>query len=232
MSAKSRPQQYWRSRLKLPVYRVADAARYADVSGGTIRNWHKLTNKPVVLSRKEPGEALSYLQLIELAVVAAARKSGVGLAAIRRAREYCSQKLSSEFPFAEYRFKTDGKELWLDFAEIVGEDGSGTVLGASKHGQLGWSDIIGRLREFEYDRSYGLATKWFVAGRDSEIVIDPRVSFGAPSIDGIPTRLIKQRSDAGEPVSYIADDFDIPHPHVIEALRFECVESPSEWQKN
>jgi uncharacterized protein (DUF433 family) len=184
------------------------------------------------LSRRESGEALSFLQLIEVAVVAAARKAGVGLPAIRRARDYCSQQLSSEYPFAEYRFKTDGKELWLDFAEVVGDEGSGKVLGASKHGQLGWSDIIGRLREFEYDRSFGLATKWFVAGRDSHIIIDPRVRFGAPSVDGIPTRLIKQRADAGEPTSYIADDFDIPQPHVIEALRFECVEPPSEWQKN
>jgi uncharacterized protein (DUF433 family) len=233
MNAHSRPQEYWQSRLKLPVYRLADAARYAHVSGGTIRNWHRLSNQPKVLSEKEPGEALSYLQLIELAVVSAARKAGVGLPAIRRARDYCSTKLKSDFPFAEYRFKTDGKDLWLDFVDVVGDAGSGKVLVASKHGQLGWSEIIGRLHEFEYDRKFGLATRWYVAGRESHVIIDPRVSFGAPSVDGIPTRLIKLRLDAGEPTSYIADDYDIPEPHVIEALRFECVQTPDgAWRKN
>jgi uncharacterized protein (DUF433 family) len=229
----SRPREFWRSRLNLPVYRLADAARYADVSGSTLSNWHKVTNNPPILSRKDAGQALSYLQLIEFAVVAAARKAGVGLPAIRRARDYCSRKLNSKNPFAEYRFKTDGKDLWLDFAEIAGDQGRGKVLGASKHGQLGWSDIIGRLREFEYGRSFGLATKWYVAGRESHIIIDPRVSFGAPSIDGVPTRLIKQRSDAGEPESYIAEDYEIPLPHIIEALRFEgSTSSAGTWRKN
>lgn len=232
MNAPSRPEQYWRSRLKLPAYRLTDAARYAGISGGTIRNWHKLSNKPMVLSRKERGEALSYLQLIELAVVAAARKAGVGLPAIRRARDYCSKELNSEFPFAEHRFKTDGKELWLDFADIAGDSGSGKILGASKHGQLGWADIIGRLHEFDYDRSFGLATRWHVAGRESHIIIDPRVSFGSPSINGIPTRLIKQRLDAGEPANYVADDFDMPEAHVIEAVRFEIASPTGTWRKN
>ena len=100
MNAPSRPEEFWRSRLRLPVYHVADAARYADISGGTIRNWHRPSNKPAALSRKEPREALSYLQLIELAVVAAARRTGVSLAAIRRARDYCSKELHSNFPFA------------------------------------------------------------------------------------------------------------------------------------
>jgi uncharacterized protein (DUF433 family) len=232
MNAPSRPEQYWRARLELPVYRVADAARYAEISSGTIRNWHKLSNKRMVLSRKQPGEALSYLQLIELAVVAAARKAGVGLPAIRRARDYCSKELNSKFPFAEHRFKTDGKELWLDFADIVGREGSGKVLGASKHGQLGWTDIIGRLREFDYDRTVGLATRWYITGRESHVVIDPRLSFGAPSVDGVPTRLIKQRLDAGESAHYLADDFDIPEAHVIEALRFETASSAGAWQRN
>jgi uncharacterized protein (DUF433 family) len=231
MNAQARPQEYWRSRLQLPVYRMHDAAKYAHISTGTVRNWHKPSNRPMVLSRKSEGEALSYLQLIELAVAAAARKAGVSLSAIRSAREYCSRQLGSEFPFAEYRFKTDGKHLWLDYAEIVGGHGTGKLLSTSQQGQLGWTEIIGRLREFEYDRNFGLATRWHVAGRRSPIIIDPRVSFGAPSIDGIPTRLIRGRWEGGEPTSFIADDYDLPEPHVIDALRFEGVDTAA-WRKN
>jgi len=231
MNAPARPKELWRSRLKLPVYRLADAARYAHISNGTVRNWHRLSNKPMVLSPKDEGEALSYLQLIELAVAAAARKSGVSLNAIRSARDYCSRQLSSEFPFAEYRFKTDGKHLLLDYAEVVGRQGSGKLLSATQQGQLGWSEIIGRLQEFEYDTNFGVATRWHVAGKGSPIIIDPRVSFGAPAVDGIPTRLISLRWEAGEPTESIADDYDLPEPHVIDALRFEGIETGA-WRKN
>jgi uncharacterized protein (DUF433 family) len=210
---------------------MGDAARYAHISPSTVRNWHKISNKPMVLSRKDQGEALSYLQLIELAVAAAARQAGVSLKAIRNAREYCSKQLESEFPFAEYRFKTDGKHLWLDYSDVVGRRGAGKLISTSQHGQLGWSEIIGRLQEFEYDRNFGLATRWHVAGRRSPIIIDPRVSFGAPSVDGIPTRLIKGRWAAGEPTSFIADDYDVPEPHVIDALEFEGVDARA-WRKN
>lgn len=233
MNAPSNPQEFWRARLKLPVYRLADAARYAHISGGTVRNWHKPSNRPAPLSRKDPGEALSYLQLIELAVVASARKTGVSLSAIRRAREYCSKELSSKFPFAEYRFKTDGKELWLDFVEVVGRSGHGKVLSTSQHGQLGWTEIIGRLREFDYDQTFGVASRWHVAGRRSPIIIDPRVSFGAPSVEGVPTQLLKMRWEAGERADVLADDYDIPEPHVLQALHFEGVTTDAgAWRKN
>lgn len=227
MNAHALSSDYWRERMRLPAYRISDAAKYTRVSGNTVRSWHKLTNHLPVLGARNDGEALSYLQLIELAVVSAARKAGVSLNNIRRARDYCKTKLGSEFPFAQYRFKTDGKDLWLELAEISGNEQRGKLLKASKQGQLGWAEIIGKLKEFEYDKAAGIATRWYVAGRDSHILIDPRISFGAPSVEGIPTRLLKGRWECGEPVEMIADDFDIPAPHIIEALRFEGIQQVS-----
>lgn len=220
-----RPAEFWKDRLKLPTYGISEAARYADITGQTIRNWHKSSNRPMPLGPREPGKALSYLQLIELAVVAAARDSGVPLWAIRETREYMRKQFDADFPFAQYRFKTDGKALWLDCIDLIGKKGKGKLLKASEKGQLAWADIIGRLQEFEYDKKLGLAVQWHVAGRKSPVIIDPRIKFGAPSVDGVPTRLLLARWEAGETPEEIADDFDMAEKFVIAALEFEGVEA-------
>jgi uncharacterized protein (DUF433 family)/DNA-binding transcriptional MerR regulator len=225
MSAAARPTEFWKDRLRLPSYGVGEAARYAHITSQTIRNWHKLRNRPPVLGRRDSGKALSYLQLIELAVVAAARDAGVSLQRIRDAREYMGQQFGSEFPFAEYQFKTDGKRLWIDYFDIIGRKGRDKLLDASDKGQLAWAEIIGRLKEFEYDRTVGLATRWHVAGLDSPVIIDPRIRFGAPSVAGVPTRILLDRWESGETPAEIGGDYDISQKAVIAALEFEGVKA-------
>jgi uncharacterized protein (DUF433 family) len=222
------PKEFWRSRLFVPNYRVGEAARYAHLSSQTVANWHKpiSSNKRGTLSAKDKGASLSYLQLIEVAVVASFRKAGVSLQKIRLAREYVGTKLKAEHPFAEYRFKTDGRDLWMDYAQIEANMGDNKLLVASKGGQLAWSDIIGKLQEFDYEND-GLAVRWHVAGLDSEIVIDPRVQFGAPAIEGVPTWVFKGRWESGEDLNEISDDFGLPNSSIIDALRFEGIDFES-----
>ena len=227
MNMAASESEFWRSRLFIPNYRIGEAARYAHLSAQTVASWHGKpgSNKKPTLSTKEKGAALSYLQLIEVAVVASFRKSGVTLKKIKSAREYLSKHLEAEHPFAEYRFKTDGKELWMDYAQLHAKTDK-TLLAASMGGQLAWTDIIGRLQEFEYDNE-GLAIKWRVAGEDKQIVIDPRVQFGAPAIEGVATWVFKGRWESGEPIDEIADDFGVPNSAVFEALAFEGIEPES-----
>ena len=111
----------WRRRLFLPNYQIGEAARYADISTQAVAAWHKI-ERPT-LSLKERRAALSYMQLIEVAVVAAFRKAGISLRRIRDAREYIRKQLNTEYPFAEYSFKTEGKHLFVDYQEIEGIKG-------------------------------------------------------------------------------------------------------------
>jgi uncharacterized protein (DUF433 family) len=225
MNAAANLREFWRPRLYIPNYRIREAARYAQIAPQTVSSWHEAPqgNRRSTLSQKDKGAALSYLQLIEVAVVAAFRKSGVSLPKIRAAREYVSKQLEAEFPFAEYRFKTDGRDLWMDYAQIEAEMGDKKLLKASQLGQLAWSDIIGRLQEFDYEKD-GLAVRWRVGGKDSEVVIDPRVQFGAPAVAGVATWTFRGRWDAGEELDDIADDFGVPNSSVLAALLFEGVE--------
>jgi uncharacterized protein (DUF433 family) len=219
----SHTEEPWRQRLYLPNYQIGEAARYAGISAQTVAAWHKEgARESVTLSKKEQRAALSYMQLIEVAVVAAFRKAGIPLRRIRKAREFVAKSLRSEYPFSEYRFKTDGRRLWVDYEQVEGESGRGKLMGADNYGQLAWSDIIGRLKEFEYDGE-GIVVSWHVDGERSPITIDPRISFGAPCVGGTPTWVIKGRWNAGESIADIAEDFGIKKLDVRRALKFEDI---------
>jgi uncharacterized protein (DUF433 family) len=209
----------WRRRMFLPNYHVGEAARYAQISPQTVAAWHRIEHP--TLSHKERRVSLSYMQLIEVAVVAAFRKAGISLKRIRDARHYVRQQLKTEYPFAQYKFKTEGKHLLIDYQEIEGERGSGKHIVADQGGQLEWNEIIGPLlKEFEYEHE-GIVIRWHVAGPSSPVVIDPRLSFGAPTVRGTPTWVIGGRWNAGESVSDIAEDFGLEKTAVKKALEFE-----------
>jgi len=229
------PGDYWVERLHMPAYRVAEAARYARTTSQTVRNWQKIgERRQRVIAPRERGAALSYLQLIELGVVAAMRKSGIKLPKIRNAREYLSKKINSDYPFAQYQFKTDGVEILMDLKQIEGEKGVDKLIVLSGGGQLAWNEILhGLLLEFDYDLDIGAAVSWKVAGLDSPVRIDPRLAFGAPQVEGVPTWVLRARWESGESLGDIADDYGLAENLVDAALRFEGVEvdpeRPDQW---
>lgn len=212
----------WRRRLTLPAYKVGDAAKYAQISRQTILSWESSSgSKPVVTNRAD-GASLSYLQLVELAFVAQLRKAGVKLPVIKDAREYVQLQLGSEFPFAQYAFKTDGKDILMKYNNFVAGQPESKLMVANKH-QLAWGEILGdKFQEFKYED--GLAVQWHVAGKESPVLIDPRISFGAPMIGGVATWAIKGRWDAGESADDIAEDFSIDRAKVEHALKFEGID--------
>lgn len=206
----------------IPHYRIGEAARYARVSPNTVAAWHKAGGRPT-LSKKDDRVSLNYMQLIEVAVVAAFRKANVSMRRIRAAREYVSKEFKSEYPFAEYRFKMGGRGISMDYQKFEGKRGRGKVLRPDQDGQLAWEQILGRLEEFEYERKR-IVTRWHVSGPKSPVVIDPRVAFGAPAVGGTPTWTLKGRWDAGETVEDIADDFGINVDQVVAGLGFEGID--------
>jgi uncharacterized protein (DUF433 family) len=218
MNAPVSHRELWRSRLELPNYEVREAARYANVHSQTVSRWHQNTT----LGSREARSKLSYLQLIELAVVAACKAAGMKLADIRAARSYFAGAFRTEHPFATLKLQTDG----IDLAAKAGAD----LLIGNKRGQLAWNEIIGgRFEEFEYED--GLASRWHVAGLGSPVLIDPRVRFGAPHVAGVPTWLMRDRWAAGEPMDEITDDLSLAAAQVLAGLTFEGID-PSKPRKN
>lgn len=211
MNAPVKPSDLWRSRLDLPNYEVKEAARYAHIHANTVWRWHKNTT----LGARDSRSKLSYLQLAELAVAAACKEAGMKLVDIRVARAYFAAAFKTEHPFATLELTTDG----VDLAMKAGAD----LLIGNKNGQLAWKQVIGeRFKEFDYED--GLAVRWYVAGKKSPVVIDPRVRFGAPHVAGVPTWLLKDRWEAGEPIDEIEGDLNIKASELTAALRFEGID--------
>ena len=124
VSATAAKIEPWRRRLYIPNYQVGEAARYAAISPQTVAAWHRIEGNKSLLSHKEQRAALSYLQMIEVAVVAAFRKAGVKLPEIRAARDYVQITLKKEYPFAQYRFKTEGKISGSTISKLRGKRGA------------------------------------------------------------------------------------------------------------
>jgi uncharacterized protein (DUF433 family) len=230
----SAQSNFWRERLTVPAYRVTEAARYARTTKETIGNWQRLRgDRRAAIASRRDREGLSYLQLIEVGVVAAMRRSGVTLEKIREAREYLCAEFNSDFPFARYRFKTDGKSLLVHYNQLVETDKE-KLLALNERGQLAWNEILSALlTEFEYDTEIGTVLRWRVDGYDSPVRLDPRIAFGAPQVNGVATWVLRERWKSGESVADIAEDYELPMHIVSSALRFEQVEidpdRPSKW---
>ena len=212
----------WKRRLTIPAYRVGEAASYARISPQTVANWERSTfDKISVVSGRRERTGLNFLQLIEVAVVANLRREGLRTTTIRDARTYFSQALNSVYPFALEKFKTDGAEILIETSmENIGSV-ENILVSASANGQLVWADFLQRkLKEFNYGDD-GVVEAWHLNGPTSEIVIDPKISFGAPSVRGVMTRAIKGLFSSGTSIDDISDDYDLPTTLVREALVFE-----------
>jgi len=212
-------EQPWYRRLYLPSYRIGDVARYTDANRSTISYWHKEETK--LLPVRQLHKSLSYMQLVEVAFVAFFRKQNVSMRAIRDARSYVAQMFGVEYPFVDYRWKTEGHHILMEYTQID-PNSKFEVLLADRHGQLGWKPMMGdKFAEFDYD--YELALRWHPAGLDSSVVVDPRIAFGAPTVNGMPTWVIKGRIEAKETIEEMMDEYDLTEDDIYDAIKFEGV---------
>ena len=141
---------------------------------------------------------------------------------IRAARSYFSEVLENETPFATQDFKTDGTDILREMQSTDGQLIADRLLVANSNGQLVWTQFLGdQFTEFRYGD--GIVVSWKVNGPKSDIVIDPQISFGAPSIRGVMTRAIKNQWAAGSDLEFISDDYDLPVEVIKEALAFEGI---------
>lgn len=225
----SRPDsERWLDRLNLPAYSIAEAARWAGVHPNTLRYWHygrSGKGRGVVLPGKKRRQPLTYVQLAEVAFVATFRKLGVPLKNIRRAHSYLCESMGTDYPFAQYRFQTEGVHVLLRLGELHPDlaDMNEMII-ADRAGQIAWKEMLAeRFAEFDYE--HGVAARWHVAGSNSAVVIDARIAFGTPTIRGIKTRAIGGRAKAGVTDEALQRNFGLSAEEVNDALRFEGLKS-------
>lgn len=211
-----------------PTYAIAEAARYCGISPQSVARWRAGYSYPTLSGPRRSGPLtggsssglLTFAELIEVAVVAAARRAGVPMRAIRRAITAAQGAYGVERPLMLVTFSTDGREL---FTRELEADGATRYVNLSRSGQVAWEYIRDVLRDLEYETATGIAVRWFPVGKDTPIVIDPRVSFGRPYVvrKGVSTDAVLSRFRARESLEDIAEDLDLTRDEAEAALRFE-----------
>ena len=215
-----------------PRYTASEAAHYLRVPVSTVRAWafgqtYETKDgtkhfRSVIELADRNGKKLSFDNLVELFVLAAIRRRhGVALRQVRKALDYLKKKFPSKHPLADNQFETDGIDL---FVEKFGE-----YLAINKEGQLVIRELIAeRLRSVLRDENGNplklvLISRASAHGPQGVVVIDPRLGFGRPVIDGtgIRTEIIIDRFRAGEKLESIANDYDRPAADIEEIVRAE-----------
>ena len=212
----------------VPIYSIPEAAGHLGLPVPTIRSWatggQNKSPAPMPLVQPAGSEptALSFVNLVELHVLAALRrKHGISMQQIRPAIDYLQDKLAVQHPLARRELLTDGLNI---FTEHLGK-----LLNLSAQGQIAIRAIIeAYLERVEHDEA-GLAYRFYPYsrgdGRQSPklIVIDPAVGFGRPVIagSGVHTEVIASRVKAGELMMDLADDYRLQPAQIEEAVRYE-----------
>ena len=207
------------------MYTAAEVARWAKTSPQTARRWiagysfSSTSGKrwsPPVTSKRGDDAFLSFEDLVEVAAVAAVRRTGVSMAKIRAAVDYLTSQLGIDRPLLSEKLHTDGRELFLR-----DEATAPHYTNLTRLGQVAFSYLQEVLREVDYEQE--IAIRWWPAGREMGVLVDPRVNFGRPIIAtiGVRTETLVDRFVAGLSVEDIADEYRTDPGIIQHAVRFE-----------
>jgi hypothetical protein len=217
------------SLLGLGLYSPTEAEVLTGIPAGKIRRWlcgHSIGGKdyPALWhSQLEKFDIeqlyLSFLDLVQLRVADAFITQGLSPQKVRRAIELGSEIVASHYPFANARFRTDGKTLILHVLDKDDEK----LIDLFKNGQYLMQKVIEpSLKNLEFDHD-DVATRWWPLGRAKGIVIDPKRQFGQPIDDatGVPTSVLAQAAVTEGSPAIAAKRFMVPVASVHRAVAFE-----------
>jgi uncharacterized protein (DUF433 family) len=219
-------------RRDLPVYTPADAASYLGISRSTLDTWiygryyeiaqGKAFFPPLIKPADEEHRLLSFFNLAEAHILAATRyEHNVSIKSIRAALGKMNDMYGDiEHPLLQKEFFTNGKDIFIK--SIEDEEN----INLSTPGQLNFKPIMDLfLKHIELDDAFKPHRVYpIIKGQPADKVISivPGVSSGRPIIDGtgIPVWVLHDRYSAGEPVTSIADDFELPAEKVQRAIDY------------
>ena len=222
------------SRFAVPLYTVAEAARFLGVAPSTFGTWAKgYTRHPVGRSTVRskaivtavpgtPGHAtVPFVGLAEGMVVAAFREARISMQQIRKAVAILEREIGVGHALASRRLYTDGAAVLFDYAERRGDaELAGLTQVVSQ--QRVFPEVMQEyLRRIDYGADGWAARLASPATRGRLVVVDPEQSFGQPIFVHGAVRVedVLDRWKAGETIAAVAADFGVPPADVEDYLR-------------
>lgn len=211
---------------RLPLYTVQQAAHLTGLPLKTTARW--AAAETGLLVRQSGKAGLSFLNLVELHVLAAIRRlHRVPLGKVRQAVQFVRKNAGTDYPLAEQQFETDSVDLFIHELDVL--------INASRHGQVAIRELVAAyLQRIERDAA-GFPLRLYPLYRaDAEtaaevsqfpmlIAVDPTLSFGRPVLaaSGIAVDIVVSRYRAGDSIRDLVADYNLPEAAIEEALRYE-----------
>jgi uncharacterized protein (DUF433 family) len=208
-----------------PLYSFAEADRIARVTPNTSRRWLKgysfwydgeHRTMPPVTWTPEPKDAVSFVDLMEVATIGKLRQKGFSFKRIRKINATARFYLQAERPLVTERFKVKGRDIFVD-------DGFGILVDVGhRAGMQAWDEVLDPfLDTVEYEGE--IVRRWWPLGKDVAVLVDPNYGFGLPVVEGtgVRTEIIAERHRAGDSTDEISYDFDVTPKQIKDALRWE-----------
>ncbi len=211
--------------VKRPLYSFAEADRIARVTPNTSRRWLKgysfwyedeRREMPPVTPTAKTKEAVSFVDLMEVATIDKLRKKGFSFKQIRKINATARFYLQTSRPLVTETFKVKGRDIFVD-------DGFGILVNVGyEAGMQAWDEVLDPfLDTVEYEGE--IVRRWWPLGKNVAVLVDPDYGFGLPVVEGVGVRteIIAERYRAGDSTDEIAYDFDVTPKQIDDALRWE-----------
>lgn len=212
------------SYIGIGLYTFPEVARLFGQNPRKLRRWASdYTERRAIFGLARPDlvqeGAVSFLDMIQLYMVASFRSAGLKMSAVRTIARRVAERTNSNHPFAIHRFFTDGATI---IAELRNESEDERIYEDMLRGQMVMGETAQQfLRNVEYADE--LARMYWPLGREAGIVLDPKRNFGQPIIasSGVPTYPIYRTHMAGDSAEKIAYAYHVDVSAVHAAIEFE-----------
>jgi uncharacterized protein (DUF433 family) len=215
---------------ELPAYGIREAAHYLQLPIATLKSWvlgrdypTKAGPKffaPVIALPDDRIPLLSFFNFVEAHVLSAFRRTHeIELRQIRAALRYVRAEFGWKHPLVEQRFETDGARLFVQKL--------GLLVDASAQGQIVMDTIRPFFKRLEFANDSVVRLYPFTRSTIDEspksVFIDPRYSFGRPSLarSHVATAIVADRYKAGDSIDDLARDYGCERLDIEEGLRCE-----------
>ena len=211
------------------LYSIPAAAKLLGAKSDQLRRWafgyQRRGQEYAAAINAELGEiggerVLTFLDLVELMFILGLRGSGQSFPRIHEAHRVLSRILETEHPFALKRGFSDPGGI---YALLEREDEGDLLVELKGAGQIAiWPTLQEYLQQLDFNLD-DVAERWYPAGRATPIVVDPRISFGAPVIVGtrVETAVVADLYQGEDSVDDLAWLYNLEPAQIRAAVEFE-----------
>jgi uncharacterized protein (DUF433 family) len=179
-----------------------------------------------VRERRLDNDVVTWGEFVETKVLAGYRDAGVPMLRMRPVVEGLRQRFQVRYPLATVRPYVD-EELRVVYEiqeEAHLEDSMRLVVEAGS-GQYVLAPDVRHFRRIAVFEDVGdeiaIVTRLHPLGASRQVTIDPVRRFGSPVVRSTPTDVLAELVRAGEPVEWVAEQYELTLEQILDALEYE-----------